>query len=63
MTEITVVDESNEVFQPQSNLRGGSTGTGNTVYLSWDKRNAIAMQKLKWTSKRTDYAFMNQRLL
>ena len=59
MTEITVVDESNEVFQPQSNLRGGSTGTGNTVYLSWDKRNAIAMQKLKWTSKRTDYAFMD----
>ena len=61
-SDITVIEESTDVFPRQSNLRGSVGSTGNTVFLSWNKNNASSVYPLKWTSEVNDYAFIDYDL-
>ena len=62
MTEISVTEESTDVFPRQSNLRGTVGSTGNTIFLSWNKNNTSDVDKTKWTSEVHDYAFIDYDL-
>lgn len=60
--DIKVTEESTDVFPRQSNLRGTVGSTGNTVFLSWNQKNASSVHPLKWTSTVNDYAFIDYDL-
>ena len=57
-TEIHVEKESDEIFPRQSNNRNEY----NTIFLSWNKENAISTSPTKWTSTNSNYGFLDGTL-